>query len=295
MPDSLLTESKRKRISSLCHKEDYASIIAILDRISTKHSGTAKMKDKRFVIAEIVRDLIEKTEGKSEKIHALKFFSAGSRICRIKSDNAKEVGMHIAWRAYEYRKESVEKILLKVSDDSNWEVREYAAGAFAAVIASHPEFYKTLVKWRKHKSENVRRAVVMSAWGLRNRKDKQSPEKAFALLEPLMYDAARYVKVNLGPFVIGTGYGNAFPEETFGQLKKWMKIKDENVRWNIAMAFNNSFGNKYPEKALEFLRVLLKDENMSVNRAAISTLRTLRKRHSAVIGRFLAKESITLK
>jgi hypothetical protein len=110
-----------------------------------------------------------------------------------------------------------------------------------------------------------------------------------------MYDAARYVKVNLGPFVIGTGYGNAFPEETFSRLKKWMKIKDENVRWNIAMAFNNSFGNKYPEKALEFLRVLLKDENKSVNRAAISTLRTLRKRHSAVIGRFLAKESITLK
>jgi HEAT repeat protein len=253
------------------------------------------MKDKRFVIAEIVRDLIEKTAGKSEKTRALKFFSAGSRICRIKSDNAKEIGVHVAWRAYGYKKESVEKILLKVGDDSNWEVREYAAGAFAGVIASYPEFYKTLVKWRKHKSENVRRAVVMSAWGLRNRKDKRSPEKAFALLEPLMYDASRYVKVNLGPFVIGTGYGNAFPEETFSQLKKWMKIKDENVRWNIAMVFNNSFGNKYPEKALEFLRVLLKDESKSVIRAAISTLRTLRKRHPATIDSFLSKQSIALK
>jgi 3-methyladenine DNA glycosylase AlkD len=185
-------------------------------------------------------------------------------------------------------------MLMKIADDPNWEVREYAAGAVAATVANFPRFYKTLEKWRKHRSENVRRVVVMSAAGLKNKKDSACTKKAFALLEPLLYDSSVYVKKNLGPFAIGSWYGYSFPKETFRQLDKWVRIKDANVRWNVAMAFNNSFGNHYPGQALKYLKILSSDKNNTVRRAVISTLRMLRKRHPDLISEFANDMKLTL-
>jgi ribosomal protein L13E len=294
MTDNLLTLSQKEKLVRLVNKEDFASVIAMLDSLSTAHAKTAKMKDKQFVISEIIKYILQKykteTKSKREKF----FYLAGKKICGLKSDNAKEIGIHIHWRGYNHNKKAVTGMLLKTADDKNWEVREYAAGAISAAVYTYGDFYKKLEKWRKHKSENVRRAVVMSAWGLRDKKDINCTEKAFALLEPLLYDSSVYVKKNLGPFVIGSGYGNAFPEETFRQLDKWIKIKDPHVRWNIAMAFNNSFGNKYPERALGFLKVLSKDTNKIVQRAVVSTLRTLRKRHKSLIDNFLRERKLKI-
>jgi hypothetical protein len=75
---------------------------------------------------------------------------------------------------------------------------------------------------------------------------------------------------------------NSFPAETFRQLDKWIRIKDENVRWNIAMAFNNSFGNKYPKQAVKYLRFLSKDNSIVVQRAVKSTLNHLKKRNKNI-------------
>lgn len=66
------------------------------------------------------------------------------------------------------------------------------------------------------------------------------------------------------------------------------------------MTFNNSFGNKYPQKALEFLKELLqseskaKNESKVVKRAVISTLRHLNKRHSNLVQPFIKKERIEI-
>src|SRR4030095_14682450 len=99
---------------------------------------------------------------------------------------------------------------------------------------------------------NVRRAVVIGALGLREKKSADI-KRAFNLLKPLLYDSSLYVKKNLGPFVLGSYFGNSYLNELFAQLKKWIKINDPNVRWNIAMTFNNSFGNRYPDDAFRFL------------------------------------------
>ena len=134
----------------------------------------------------------------------------------------------------------------------------------------------------------------MSAEGLKDRKNAQNIHKAFALLEPLMYDSAVYIKKNLGPFLLGSHFGNSFPGQTFAQLDKWIKIKDPHVRWNIGMAFNNSFGNKYPEKSLKYLKVLSKDTNKIVQRAVVSTLGSLRKRHKTLIENFTNKHALKI-
>jgi HEAT repeat protein len=286
--DSLLTENQKKKIISHIASDEYSEIIAMLDPLKTDHAGTPKTKDKRFVIKEMVKHINSLPEPGKE------FFNRGKYFCGIDDPMCRQFGASLIRRAYGHKPKEVEKYLLNIAGDPNWEVRETAGGAFAAVLAEHPGFYARLKEWAGHPSENVRRAVVISALGLMGNKNPSAVNKAFALLKPLMYDSSRYVKKNLGPFVIGSYYGNNFPGETLSTLVKWSSLKDEHVRWNIAMSFNNSFGNKYPAKALEVLALLAPDERKTVRRAVISTLRFLKKRHEKAVLDFIKAHGIKI-
>ncbi len=275
MKDTLLTKKQKAIIEAALNKQDYKKVIAELDKVSTKHSGTAKMKDKRYVIAEVVRHISEENHKKPER----EFYKAGLSILKINSDNAKEVGIHILWRGYKHNKAAVTKWLYKITDDANWEVREYAAGALGGTLAANPEFYSTLKKWVKDNSENIRRGVVLAAAALRDKNDPAKIKKAFDLFEPLMYESSLYVKKNLGPFILGSYYGNNMPDIVLAFLYRMIKVKDQHVRWNVAMAFNNSFGNHHPNEAIKYLRILANDDTPLVQRAVKSTLNHLRKRN----------------
>ncbi|MCI0449008.1 MAG: HEAT repeat domain-containing protein [Chlorobi bacterium] len=275
MPDSLLRENQKRKISKAVRDGNYKSVISILESVKTPHAETAKTKDKRFVLKEIISNLKNKNQSAARLEKA--FFSTGFKFCRMEEDVSKQIGVSLIWRGYCYNKEKVRDVLLKISDHPNWEVRESAGGAFANVLFYNEDFYNVLKKWSKFSSPNVRRAVVIGSLGLRDEGNSKSAQKAFKLLEILMYDSSPYVKKNLGPFVLGSYFGNSHPEELFKHLDKWIKINDPHVRWNIAMTFNNSFGAKYPRKALKYLRILSKDKNPVVKRAVKSTLNRLKK------------------
>ena len=286
MNDSLLTEKQKSEVLTLIKAKKYSEIISILEKIKTAHAGTAKTKDKRFVIREIVKFIIDNSKDREKD-----FFNAGIFFCKRKEEVSKEIGISLVWRGYKFNKEKVKEFLLKIADDPNWEVREYAATAFADTLYLNHDLYKDVIKWTKHPSENIRRAVVFSALALR---DKESLQKAFAILEPLMFDSSKYVKKNLGPFILGSHFGNRFPKETIRHLKKWSKIRDENVRWNVIMSFNNSFGNKYPAEALDVLKYFIGDVDLSVKRALLSTLNFLSKRHKKLVDEFKKKNNLDI-
>jgi len=278
MPDSLLTNSQKNKLHKAVKTGDYKQIVYILESVKTAHAGTAKTKDKRFVIKEQVSHI--KANAKNEAAMNKAFFNTGVKFCSMNEDVAKQIGVSLLWRGYKHDKKKTKSVLLAIADHPNWEVRESAGGAFANVLFYNNDFYDTLKKWAKNKSPNVRRAVVIGSLGLRDTNNPADISKAFRLLKPLMYDSSTYVKKNLGPFVLGSYYGNSYPKETFKQLNQWIKIKDENVRWNVAMAFNNSFGNKYPDEALKYLRILSRDTSPMVQRAVKSTLNSLKKRNN---------------
>ncbi|MBK8552847.1 MAG: DNA alkylation repair protein [Ignavibacteria bacterium] len=284
MKDSLLNNKSKKEILSAINSNEYSEIVSILEKIKTSHAGTPKTKDKRFVIREIVKHIID-TSGDREK----DFFIAGSFYCSRKEDVSKEIGVSLIWRGYKFNKEKVKEALLKIAGDPNWEVREYAANAFADTLYHNPEFYNDVMKWTKHHSENVRRAVVFSALSLR---EKEHLHKAFSIFEPLLFDSSKYVRKNLGPFILGSYFGNKYPKETIRQLKKWSKIRDENVRWNVIMSFNNSFGNKYPGEAFDVLKNFTGDVDLTVKRALKSTLNHLSKRHKILVEEFTLKHGL---
>lgn len=273
--NTLLTEKHKKEILKSIKDKNYPGIISTLEIVKTSHAGTAKTKDKRFAINQIIKGIVD-----NSKNHDKDFYIAGSMFCKQKEDVAKEIGITLIWRGYKANPEKVKDILLKIAHDPNWEVREYAGSAFANTLFHNHDFYETLLIWTKHPSENVRRAVVFSALAFR---DKKNLTKAFRILGTLMFDSSKYVKKNLGSFILGSYFGNKFPEETLKQLHKWSKIRDENVRWNIIMAFNNSFGKKYPEAALDILKYFTGDVDLSVRRALLSTLNFLSKRHKKLV------------
>ncbi|MBS1519306.1 MAG: HEAT repeat domain-containing protein [Bacteroidetes bacterium] len=279
--NSLLSEKDKIKIKNLISSRNLSEIIKILEKVKTSHANTAKTKDKRFVIREIVREIID-----SGKDTGKDYFQTGLFFCRRKEDNAKEIGISLIWRGYKQNPGKVKEFLLKTADDQNWEVREYAGSAFADTLFYNREFYKDLIEWTKHPTENVRRAVVFSALGMR---DEKNLNKAFRILRSLMNDRSIYVRKNLGPFILGSYFGNKFPEETTAFLHNCLNDRDLYVRWNVIMSFNNSFGKKYPGKAFEILKYFYDDENLVVIRAMRSTLKFLRRHHRKVTDEFIKK------
>ncbi|GAB4285993.1 MAG: hypothetical protein Kow0081_4000 [Candidatus Dojkabacteria bacterium] len=164
----------------------------------------------------------------------------------------------------------------KMADSSNWEVREDAASEIKKINDKFfLEYLPTWKKWVADPNPNIRRAVEV---GLLRIKKEFIPH-ALDLLDSLMYDDNVYVRKNCGHFALShVGYKD--PGVTLKRLKKWVKIKDKNVRWNVAMCFLGGwFGQTYPKESLKLLKVLAKDQEKFVWRAAASSLVKLIRKH----------------
>ena len=170
------------------------------------------------------------------------------------------------------------KLLAKIremADSPKWGVRENAAVEIKKI--NDKFFLEYLPVWKKWVAEpnpNIRRAVEV---GLLRIKKEFIPH-AMDLLAPLAYDDNAYVRKNCGPFALShVGYKD--PDATFKRLRKWMKVKDKNVRWNVAMCLGVWFGYSNPEESLKLLKVLAKDKEKFVWRATASSLVKLVRKH----------------
>jgi len=265
--DTLLTSEDKSEIVLNIKKGNFKKALMILDYYRTNHAGTSKTKDKRFVIKEIEKSIIDKNVLTDKK-----FYETGKLIIDMGSDNSKEVGVSMIWRGYNHKRKNAEKYLIKIADDINWEVREYAAGAFASAVIHFDDFYDFSVRLTEHDSENVRRAVLFSALGLIKKSD---PERAFELLQKLMHDSSYYVKRNLGPFILGSYALRKFTGKTMEFLKRCSRIDDKNVKWNVIMTFRNSFGLNNPGHAFEILKEFRSEKDKNVLRTVNSLLNYL--------------------
>jgi len=162
-----------------------------------------------------------------------------------------------------------------MADSPEWGVREDAAVEIKKINDKFfLEYLPVWKKWVKDPNPNIRRAVEV---GLLRVKKEFVPH-ALDLLDSLMYDNDSYVRKNCGPFVLShVGYKD--PDTTFKRLRKWMKIKNKNVRWNVATCLGDWFGRSYPEESLKLLKILARDKEKFVWRAAASSLIKLIRKH----------------
>ncbi len=188
---------------------------------------------------------------------------------------------------YAEHKEEVQRLLLQLGDDDNWTIREGASWGFAQVLQDNfDEVYALYQEWARHRSENVRRAVVLSVMPVVRDEDTgaERVEACLLLLEPLLADRSQYVRKNLGAFAIGAAILSHHPDLTFATLERWRDQYDaEQVRWNLAMAVSASGGVAHVERSLAFLYTLADDERRTVWRAVASAARALGKKRPEVV------------
>jgi len=163
----------------------------------------------------------------------------------------------------------------KMADSPKWGIREDAAVEIKKINDKFFLEYLPIWKnWVKDPNPNIRRAVEVGLLRIK----KEFVPHALDLLEPLIYDDNSYVRKNCGPFALShVGYKD--PKTTFKRLRKWIKIKNKNARWNVAMCLGVWFGQSYPEESLKLLKILAKDQEKFVWRAAASSLIKLIRKH----------------
>lgn len=160
-----------------------------------------------------------------------------------------------------------------------WETRE--SGAFGLRDELEANFDRALPvvrSWIANSHPYLRRAGVVAC---RMRQGHCTPRQVALLLEapePALLEREKYVRVNLGPFALAD-LARVQPDVVLPRIAQWAHCEEEVVRWNVAMAFSQALGRRYPDVGLAILRLLAIDPRRFVWRAVASSLRNIARAH----------------
>ncbi len=282
-----MTTALEKELRLALDQENLDAIVAALAKRGSGAAavgadpGTAKVPEKRLA-ARLIRSHFK---GRSRDL-----FTGVKRLLSQADYNAHEVGLLLLPDIYQHDPKFVSRQLLQHANSPNWEVREFAGGIAGHLLHRHfEEFYHVLKEWSQHESENVRRAVVIAAMEAAKANQPKCGSKLLKLLDPLMRDESRYVRVNLGPFAISLALLKNYPDQTLKWLHKRARSKNEYARWNVAMVWSAVGGRKYAKEGLELLDTLASDERRFVWRAVASATVKLGKAKPEVVKPVLKK------
>lgn len=267
--------------------EDLDTLIALLAKRGSGENavgadpGTAKVGDIALA-AKLIRAHF--------KAKPARLFDWAKQALNQADFNANELGLVLLPEVYTRDPKKAQQLLLRAADSPNWAVREYAGVSVGRVLNEHfDEVYPMLQTWVKHESENVRRAVVIATMEAAKQDHPKRGAKLLKLINPLMDDDARYVRVNLGPFAISLALLKNYPELTLKFLDKHAQRNNEFARWNVAMVWSAVGGRKYAEDGVRLLHALAADERRFVWRAVASATAKLGKAKPEVIKPLLKK------
>lgn len=180
----------------------------------------------------------------------------------------------LAWPPKE-RAEDEEALasLKELADDRSWEVRESAGAALGALLCASFERMLPVVRtWARDPSPSVRRAAIIAVMAAaRSERFSNRMADILAVVESLLADRAEYVRRNLGPFAISSCIGPHYPELVLSKLEEWAESPNEQVRWNAAMSFSQSFGKQEPARGLDLLGRMASDPSRYVRTAVVSS------------------------
>ena len=256
----------REQIDRLIEAEQTQELISLLEK--------AQAPDVRYAIRQIAH-AFQGREPPTDQ--AAKWMSRSEPMSR-------HVACSLLVQGYESDPQVAVRLLLRLADDDDLAVRESAGTACGKLLRKHfPSILPVLRKWCQHPSENVRRAVLIAVMQAAKTRQAGWAEPMLRLIEPLLSDRHTYVRRNLGPFVLASGLLLYYPNTTFEYLIHWSTSNDEQVLWNVAMAFAASAGPPVVKKALIILRKLSLDERRYVWRATASAMWKLGRKKPEII------------
>lgn len=244
-------------------------MVKALDSQSTAHAGTAPAKIKNHAI-----HLLRKTN--SNTLYPLIL-----QLCSHENITAQEVGAICLTDFYLSQSSEVNRVLYRLADSDNWEVREWVASACGLILEKHfHDYFPVMEEWSKDVSENIRRAVVLAMMYAGKSRDPDFIEPFLTIVEHLLSDRSRYVRDNLGPFAIGSALIKYYPAQVLKRLDSWVNDEDEQVRWNIAMIFSAAEGVKFADESQHVFDILSSDERPYVKKAVNRAIKNINKRKS---------------
>ncbi len=281
-----ITRSLQDELAAAVEHDDLDAVVAALAKRGSgalaigADPGTAKGADV-MLAARLIRSHVTRSADLFEWVQCL----------LTQSDyNGHQLGLVMLSDVYEQKPKTVIQLLQRHADSANWAVREYAGTCGGRILdRNFAEVRPIMADWSRHKSENVRRAVVIATMEAAKANHPNRGAKLLKLLDPLMRDKSRYVRVNLGPFAISLALLKNYPDLTLKWLRKHTRSKNEFTRWNVAMVWSAVGGRKYAEQGMELLDVLAGDERRFVWRAVASATVKLGKAKPEVVKPVLKK------
>jgi len=189
---------------------------------------------------------------------------------------ARSIACGLVAAGWERDRESTEKRLRTLCEDTDWEVREWAAGGLADVLArDFAGGMKLCDEWSKQRDEAPCRAVALALSSQAKLRDPKQAAPILRIVERLLPLDGPYLQKNLGPFALGGGLLSRFPSQTLALLRKASRKRDENTRWNVAMAFTTSAARKHAAQGLEILGAFDDDDRKRIVRAVARARKNL--------------------
>lgn len=169
----------------------------------------------------------------------------------------------------------IEEIRL-LAIDTDWKSREKGGFELRNLFADNFESIQPiLTAWMNDKNERIRRAAVLACM---QKKLHEQPYRVIRILDMLeisLDDTSRYVRKCHGPFVLGY-LGYTYPTIVLPRIEQWSRVKKRQYeRWNIASAFSQAFGRRYPDEAIKVLTLLASDSRQLVWKAVASSLKNV--------------------
>lgn len=244
---------------ALARTSTLSQMLELFDTYATDHANTAPAAIKRLTIRGL-----EARYGSD----AAGLWETTLSLSRSGHATAEEVAAILLAKLYVQDAAVAAEELKRLADSPNWEVREWAASALGDVTLSYfHQIQPPLREWSHHPSENVRRAVVLSAMYASRTEDMEMANRLLDLLTPLLKDATPYVRNNLGPFALGDGFARNWPDLLLRRLTEWSQDGDEQVHWNLAMVFSAKAGAGLAPRAPQLLGILSEDTRQMVQKA----------------------------
>ncbi len=159
---------------------------------------------------------------------------------------------------------------------SDRKARDGAAEAMGQQLVARLSDVLPIVKsWTSAPEESVRRAAVQATAVPAATGNIGWSDPLLGVLAPLLADRASQISGTLGPGVLARVYLESFPEDTVEHLAHWSTSHDDQVLWNVAMAFSGPAAGKVAGKAMIILRRLALDERPYVRTAIAASLGSL--------------------
>lgn len=266
------------RLNVSISSKDWKQLILDLEAQKTKHANTAPKSIKDRAIS-----LILASYSANERLQIAQFLS--NSAC----DSAKEIGITLLSEFYVEHVELVEKLILKLGNDENWEVREWVANCLETIICSNPsessKFLNLLVASR---FPRLRRTAAVAIGYASRCTSPEAFSKLLRLLNVLLYDEDQYVKKNLAPFAIGA-YAIFYKRQiTCEWLLEMLNHEDDRVLSSLGLVLTTAAGADSLETLTPILQqILSRKERKSIQRISNKILKNLQNRYPNTLEKIL--------